>query len=87
LGNKAVPKVEGKIFVDTAESGDHVVFKCADRSLGGVATVDTWRDELVVDVGVGHKLFENRGALVIQSLELGSEPSLAEFGMQTLVAC
>ena len=60
--------MERKFFVDAAQAGDEVVLKGADRSLGGVASMHVWWDELVVDVLVGEELFENTGAFVVEAL-------------------
>jgi hypothetical protein len=42
LWNQAAPQVHSKVGVAAAEDGDEVVLGSADRSLGGVASVDAW---------------------------------------------
>ena len=42
LWNEAAPEVHGKVGVAAAPDGDEVVLGSADRSLGGVASVDAW---------------------------------------------
>ena len=81
MGNESVPEVEGKVFVDAAESSNEVIFECTDGPLGGVPAMYTGRDELVVDVFSGEKLLEDTGAFVIETLELGAEASETEFGV------
>ena len=49
LGKKFVPKVQGKVFVNAAETSDKMVFERANRTFGGVTAVDTGWDELEVD--------------------------------------
>jgi hypothetical protein len=77
--------MEGEVLVGGAESGDEVVFEGADSTFGGVSSVDVGRDELEVDLLLGHVGFEGGGGFVVESLELRFEATGAEEGVGTLV--
>ena len=58
LGQKFIPKVEWEIFIDAAKPSNKVVFERADRTFCSVAAVQARRDELIIDVFRGEKLFQ-----------------------------
>ena len=76
--------MEWEILVDTAETGNEMVFERADGAFGGIATVHAGRDELKVDIGVVQKLLECRRAFVVEAVEFGSEASGDEARMEGL---
>ena len=67
--------MQGGVFVDATQSSNKVILERAYRTFGGVASVDTRRDELEVNSFVAQEIFECSGALVIEALELGSKSS------------
>jgi hypothetical protein len=85
LRHKAIPQVEGKVFVNAAEASDEVILESSDGAFSRVAAMSIGRHELVVDVFVFEELFEHRRAFVVEALELWAEASLAEFGVQSFV--
>jgi len=85
LWDKAIPQVEGKMFVDTAKAGDEMVFERPDGAFGGIATMDARRGKLKVDVLVAEELFERLGALVVQALEAWVESGVKEGSMEARV--
>ena len=62
-----------------------MVFEGADGTLSGIAAMDMWRDELVVNAFVGHELLERGGGFVVEFLELRFETTLGEESMASLV--
>ena len=73
LGEKAVPKVEGKGGIGTAQACDEVVLERSDRTFGGVTAMNVGRSELEVDVVVDHEALEGGGCFVVQALEEGAK--------------
>ena len=65
LGEKAVPKVEGKGGIGTTQACDEVVLESSDSAFSGIASMYMWRDKLKID-GIGLKeLSEWHGSFVV----------------------
>ena len=60
-------------------------FEGANGTFRGIASVLIGWDELIVDLLLNEKVFEDLRALVVQFLEFGSQSRLAEERMQVLV--
>jgi hypothetical protein len=86
LGQEAIPQVHGKFFVQATEPCDEVILERADGAFRGIATMDARRNKLEVDGFFDKKFFQCDGALVVESLELGTEAGGGEGGMELLVA-
>ena len=86
LGQQTVPQVEWKIFVHTAQASNKMFLECANCALGRVATVVVRWHELKIDVLFMHFLFQDSGGFVVKSTEAGFETSIAQLGVQDLVA-
>jgi len=43
LGEEVIPKVNGKVFVSTAETGNEVIFEGANGTFSSIASVDMGR--------------------------------------------
>ena len=71
LGDEAIPQVEGKELVHTAETSNEVIFERADGAFGGVSTVDAGRRKLEVDVFRMEKLLQGLSAFIVKALEAG----------------
>jgi hypothetical protein len=56
LREETVPEVEREVAVGAAKAGDEVIFKRADGTFGGVATVDVGRSKLEVNLFTVHEL-------------------------------
>ena len=65
LGEEAIPKMQRKVGVGAAESGNEVVLERVDGAFGGVAAVDTRRGKLEIDILAAHELLEGRGCFVV----------------------
>ena len=81
LGKKFVPKVQGKVLIKAAETGNEVIFECANCTFSGVAPMDTGRDKLEVDGFFAEKGLQGFGALVVEALELGTMTGGDEAGV------
>jgi hypothetical protein len=75
---QTVPQVEQEVRVGAAQASDEVILEGADGAFGRIGAVKTRRDELDVDMLVAEELLESSGALVVEALELGAEPSANE---------
>ena len=84
LGQEPIPKVQGKVLVDTAQAGNKMVLERADGAFGGIASVQSWRHKLEVNGFVPEKLFERGGALIVQAVQLGPQASGDKAGVQDL---
>jgi len=77
--------VERKILVNTAQPCNEVIFERANSTLGGVATMGTWRDELIVDSFSGQEIFEGLRTFIIETLELGTKACPDQAGVYSRV--
>ena len=57
LGKKAIPQVQWKIFVDTAESCNEVILPCTDGAFSSVSTVGSRDNKLILDGLFGQVFF------------------------------
>jgi hypothetical protein len=64
--------------VGAAKAGDEMVFKSLDGAFGPVATMETGRSQLVVDVFAGHVVLEKLRGFVAKAMELGTEATALE---------
>jgi hypothetical protein len=62
-----------------------MVLERSDATFGGVTSVDAGGDELVVHIFLLEEVFQDGGALIVKSLELGAEAGLDEPGMNKFV--
>ena len=51
--------------VGAAEASDKMIFERSDGAFCGIATMDTWGNELEIDVFVAHVLLEDGGTFVV----------------------
>jgi hypothetical protein len=58
--------------VNSAESGDEMVFQCADGSFGGIGSMFFGGDALEGDVVFGECIFQILGAFIVQYVKIGS---------------
>ena len=56
------------LFVGAAYAGYEMVFESADGLFCGVASMNVWWDELVLDLLLGHEAFESGGCYVVELL-------------------
>ena len=61
------------MFVDAAQAGNEVIFERADGTFGSIAPMDAGRYQLEVYTFLDEESFECSGALVVQSMKLGTE--------------
>ena len=54
-----------------------MIFECADRTFGGVATVGVWGDKLEVKVVFAEEFLNGLGVLVVKDVESGGCTMLA----------
>ena len=47
--HQLVPEVQGKVLINAVEASDEVVFERTNRTVGGIAPMNTGRDKLEVD--------------------------------------
>ena len=73
LWEEFIPQVEGEMLVHTAEASNKVVFERANCTFSGVAPMDTWRHELVVDLFGAEERFKRSGAFVVETLQERSQ--------------
>jgi hypothetical protein len=50
LLNETIPEMEGKVFVNTAQTSNEVIFEGADGAFRGVASVCAGGNQLIVDI-------------------------------------
>ena len=62
--------MKGKLFVNTAQSGDEVIFERADGTFGSVATVKARRYELIIDFLFLEERLECCRAFVVEAMQL-----------------
>jgi hypothetical protein len=74
LRQKLVPEIEGEVVVSAAEAGDEMVFESLDVAFSPVATMKAGRSQLVVNVFIGHEVFEELRGLLSRRWSLGWRP-------------
>ena len=62
---ESIPKMKRKITIGAAETGDEVIFECADGTFSSIGTMDARGHELKIDVFIAKKLFQGSRALVV----------------------
>ena len=72
MGDRFVPDVEWEIGVSAAEARYEVVLESLDGAFGLVAAVESGGRQLVVDMFIGHEVFEELGGFVVKAMELGT---------------
>jgi hypothetical protein len=77
LFHKAIPQVEGKVFVNTAQASDEVVFEHPYSAFGGVAAMGAGRDQLEIDLLVDEERLECGGAFVVKAGKFWVQSGLA----------
>jgi hypothetical protein len=77
--------VNGEVFIDATEACNEVILKGADGTFGSIAAVDSWWDQLEVDVLVVHVCLEGVRAFIVEALELWFQAGFAKACMQGLV--
>jgi hypothetical protein len=71
LGEKAVPKMKGKIRVRGTEASNEVILEGAYGPFSGITAVQMGGCELKVDVLGGHEGLEGGRGFVVEALKLG----------------
>jgi hypothetical protein len=74
-----------EVRVGAAQASNEVIFEGANGAFRRLATVNTWRHELEIDVLITKELFEGSAALIVKALELGAEASMNELKLDGLV--
>jgi hypothetical protein len=74
--------MQGKVFVDAAQTSDEMVFEGADGAFSSIAAMHAGGDKLVVNGFRREKLFEGGGTFVVQTVKLGPEASRNQTCMQ-----
>jgi hypothetical protein len=77
--------MQGEFRVCAAEVRDEMVFERVDGTFGRIVAVDLRGYELEVDCFLDHVVFEELGALIVESLELWLEACFDKGGMGTFV--
>jgi hypothetical protein len=77
--------VNGEVFIDATEACNEVILKGADGTFSIIAVVDSWWDQLGVNVLFVHVCFEGVRAFVVEALELRFQAGFAKACMQDLV--
>ena len=62
--------MQWKVFVETAEASNEVIFKGSNGSFGGVASMVTRRDKLKIHLLLLHEVFQGSRAFIVKALEL-----------------
>jgi hypothetical protein len=60
--------MQGKVFVDAAQSGNEMIFEGADGAFGCVAAMGSRRYQLVINSLLSREFLQCIGALIIQFL-------------------
>jgi hypothetical protein len=58
LWYESIPKMDGKLFVDTAQTGNGMVFERTNPTFSRIASMDARRDQLKIDVLLVHEGFD-----------------------------
>ena len=77
--------MHGEILISGTPSCNEMIFGCANCPFGCVATMIVRRYELIVDLFVGHEVFECLGAFVIEPLQFGAATTFDETFVNGLV--
>ena len=77
MWDETVPFLGGEVGVARGESSANMIFECADRTFGGVATVGVWGDKLEVKVVFAEEFLNGLGVLVVKDVESGGCTMLA----------
>jgi hypothetical protein len=68
------------MFADAAQARNEVIFKHTDSTFGSIAAMDARGHELEINGLVAHELFQGSRAFIVQTLCLGLEADMTEFG-------
>ena len=79
LVEQAVPEMERKLRVKTAQNCNYVIFVGLDGSFSSVGAMQVGGHELIVDALFVHELFETFRAFIIKHLEKGAEAVIGKF--------
>ena len=71
LWNQLIPKMEGEVFVDAAQSHAEMILEGMDAALGSIAPVCAWGNQLKINVIVSHAVLEDLGTFIVEVLKLG----------------
>ena len=71
LGYETIPLLEGKVGTTRSESGAKMIFECADRTFGGVASVGVQGNKLKFNVVLAKVFMHGVGELFVKNVESG----------------
>jgi hypothetical protein len=64
--------------VCAAEASNEMILESLDCTFGPVATMKAGRSQLVVDVFVGHEVFEELRGFIVKAMQFGTEATALE---------
>ena len=68
MGEESVPKVDGEVFVGTAEPGNEMILECLDCPFSSIVAMKVQQDQLVVNAFLSEKLLEHPGSFIVKVL-------------------
>ncbi len=68
LRDESIPKMNGEVFVGTAQPSNEMIFECSNCPFGSIAAMEVGWDQLEINAFISQKILEHPGCFIVEVL-------------------